>query len=90
MKSIEDYLEMMEYLTLEQVENTKWNIEDLKKIHPSLTEKDYLTFIMYLQLRPDLTDDEKDTCYKLIKISQALEKREIEKRYSHFEEASFI
>jgi hypothetical protein len=89
MKTIEEYLEMMEYLTLEEVENPKWKLQDLHKIHASLNEKDYLSYLVYLVLRPDISEDEKDTCRKLIKVLQALEKREINKRYNHFEIANF-
>lgn len=89
MKSIEEYLEMMEYLSLEDVENPKWKLQDLSKIHSSLNEKDYLSYLVYLILRPELPEDEKDTCRKLIKILQALEKREVNKRYNHFEIATF-
>jgi len=90
MKSIEEYLEMMEYLSVEEVEQPKWKLEDLQtKIHPSLDENNFLSYLFYLQLRPDLNDDEKDTLTKLMKLKIALNNREINKQYKHFEEANY-
>lgn len=85
MKSLEEILSQLEYLTVEDVENPKWKLEDLTKISSSLTEDNALTYAFYLALRTDLSDDEKDTLKKIIKIKQALEEREIRKKYSHFE-----
>ena len=86
MKSLEQILEDIQYLTEEDVTNPKWKLEDFVKISSTLTEDDYLTYIIYQQFRPDLSEDEKDTVNKIIKIKQALEKREIQKRYAHFKE----
>ena len=85
MKSLEEILEQLEYLTVEDVENPKWKLEDLTKISPTLTEDNCLTYAFFLMLRNDLSDDEKDTVNKIIKIKRALEEREIKKKYSHFE-----
>ena len=86
MKSLEEVLKKLEYLTTEDVENPKWELEELVKFNQHLTDNDFLTYVVYLSLRPDLSDDDKDTCNKIIKIKRALEKRDVEKQFKHFDE----
>ena len=85
MKTAEEILYMLEYLSHDYVEDPKWRLDDMTKLHPSLTEDNIMTYISYLAIRKDdITADERDTIEKIIKIKRALENREITKRYSHF------
>lgn len=85
MKTLEEILKQLEYLTVEEVENPKWKLEDLTKLSTYLNDEDFLTYIVYLSLRPDLPPDDRDTCEKIIKVKRALEARDIAKKYNHFE-----
>ena len=84
MLTLEQIKDGLEFLSREEVENPKWSLENLQLIHSSLTDDNFMSYIMYMSLRPDLSDDEKDTCLKLIKIKRAIENRKIEKEYKHF------
>jgi hypothetical protein len=85
MKTAEEILYMLEYLSQDYVDNPKWRLEDMTKLHTSLDENNIMTYISYLAIRKDdITPDEKDTIEKIIKIKRALERREINKRYAHF------
>ena len=85
MKTTEEILYMLEYLSKEYVDDPKWRLEDMIKLHPSLDENNIMTYISYLAIRKDdITADERDTIEKIIKIKRAIENREINKRYGHF------
>lgn len=84
MRTLEQIREGLEYLTEEQVTNPKWELDDLTKIHESLTEDDFFTYIVYQQFRPDLNENEQDTIMKMCKIKKALADRDIKKHYAHF------
>lgn len=84
MLSLESIQEGLQYLSLDEVENPKWSLDNMKLIHESLTDDNFMSYIMYMSLRPDLPSDDKDTCLKLIKIKRALENRKMEKEYKHF------
>tara|TARA_R110000868_G_scaffold19572_3_gene84254 strand:- start:1205 stop:1474 length:270 start_codon:yes stop_codon:yes gene_type:complete len=85
MKTTEEILHMLEYLSQDYVEDPKWRLEDMVKLHSSLDENNIMTYISYLAIRKDdITADERDTIEKIIKIKRALERREINKRYGHF------
>lgn len=84
MLTLEQIKEGLEFLTKDEVENPKWTLENLHLIHSSLTDDNFMSYIVYMSLRPDLPNDDRDTCLKLIKIKRALEERDIKKKYSHF------
>ena len=84
MKSLEETMKGLEYLSTEDVDNPKWSLDSLTNLHESLTDGNFMSYIVYLSLRPDLSDEDKDTCMKIIKIKKALEDRDIKKKYSHF------
>ena len=85
MKTAEEILYMLEYLSQDYVDNPKWRMQDMIKLHPSLDENNIMTYISYLAIRKDdIEPDERDTIEKIIKIKRALEHREITKRYAHF------
>jgi hypothetical protein len=85
MKTAEEILYMLEYLSHDYVDNPKWRLEDMVKLHSSLDENNIMTYISYLAIRKDdITADERDTIEKIIKIKRAIENREINKRYGHF------
>ena len=65
MKTTEGILHMLEYLSQDYVDDPKWRLEDMTKLHPSLTEDNILTYISYLAIRKDdITADERDTIEK--------------------------
>ena len=85
MKTAEEILYMLEYLSQDYVEDPKWRLDDMTKLHSSLDENNIMTYISYLAIRKDdITADERDTIEKNIKIKRALEHREITKKYGHF------
>ena len=85
MRTVEEILSMMEYFKEDYVNDPKWRLEDMIKLHPSLDEDNVMTYITYLAIRKDDIDpDEKEKIEKIIKIKIALERREINKRYAHF------
>jgi hypothetical protein len=88
-KQYEEYLQQIKYLTIDDVENPKIKFEDLEKFHPSLNEDNYLTYLFFLVLRPDLTETEKTHYKKMSLIKRALEKRDYEKQYKHFDIANY-
>ena len=65
MKSAEEILYMLEYLSQDYVDNPKWRMQDMTKLHPSLDENNIMTYISYLAIRKDdITADERDTIEK--------------------------
>ena len=85
MKTTEEILHMLEYLSKDYVDDPKWRLEDMTKLHPSLDENNIMTYISYLAIRKDdIKPDERDTIEKIIKIKRALEHTEITNRYGHF------
>ena len=85
MKTAEEILYMLEYLSQDYVDDPKSRMQDMIKLHPSLDENNIMTYISYLAIRKDdIEPDERDTIEKIIKIKRALEHREITKRYAHF------
>ena len=85
MKTTEEILHLLEYLSKDYVDDPKWRLQDMTKLYSSLDENNIMTYISYLAIRKDDIDaDEKDTIIKIIKIKRALEHREITKQYSHF------
>jgi hypothetical protein len=84
---IDEVLNRIEYLNELEKQSGKDNIlevEDLERLHPSLTLDNYLTFIIFLKLRDDLTEYEID-CYKqLIDKMKQREKKEISKYETRF------
>ena len=80
MRTTEEILQMLEYLSQDYVDDPKWRLQDMTKLHPSLDENNIMTYISYLAIRKDDIDaDEKDIIIKIIKIKRALEHREITK-----------
>ena len=71
----EELMQKMQYLTVEEVEHPKLEIEHLINISPTLHLDNYLTYIIYLQYRPDLPDDEKELIQNIITL---LKKKEDE------------
>lgn len=84
MKSLEEVMKGLEYLSKDDVENPVLTLDKMKMIHESLDDQNFLSYVMYLSLRPDLPEEDRDTCLKLIKIKRALENRDIQKHYGHF------
>ena len=88
-KTIEQLLQDLEYLSEAEVNDPKWTLDSLTNLHDSLNDNNFMSYIVYLSLRNDLSDEDKDTIEKIIKVKRALEDREIKKRYSHFALAQY-
>ena len=53
MKTAEEIFYMLEYLSQDYVDDPKLRLEDMIKLHPSLTEDNIITYISYLAIRKD-------------------------------------
>lgn len=89
MKTLEEILSKMTYLTKEEVETPRWKLEGLSKLSSTLTEDNVQTYLFYLQLRPDLSEEERETVKEIIKANVELEQRELQTKYKHFETANY-
>lgn len=81
----EELLQKLEYLSIDQVENPKLEVEDLMKISPTLHSDNPLTFMLYLHFRPDLPEDEKQLIQNLITLLQRREQEGYESFLKLFE-----
>ena len=88
--SIEDLLAKLEYITVDQLDNPRWELEDMVKIHPSLDEDNYLTYVIYLLMKEhELPEEQKEELKKMIEVMKEIEKKQIEKLYGNFEEVTY-
>lgn len=53
-----DFLNSINYLTEEDINNEKTTLEKISRLHPSLNEYNPLLYSIYLQSRKDLENDE--------------------------------
>ena len=60
-------LENIPVKTEEQLNNQKFTLEDCELIHKSLTLDNYLTYIVFMDRRPDLSEEDKNIIYEIIK-----------------------
>ena len=71
MKTAEEILYMLEYLSQDYVDNPEWRLEDMTKLHPSLDENNIMTYISYLAIRKDdIEPDERDTIEKSLRLEE--------------------
>jgi len=56
--------------TIEDIIAPKFQLEDAEKIHKSLTLDNSLTYIVFLDKRPDLSEEEKEIICEIIKRLQ--------------------
>lgn len=59
MSSIEEIQNIFGYISINEVETPKLTLQHLQRISPLLTENNYMTYQLFLQCRPDLSDDER-------------------------------
>ena len=74
-----DILENIPIKTEEQLLNKKFSLEDCEKIHKSLTLDNPLTYIVFIDKRPDLSEEDKNIIYEIIK--KLKENERIEYKY---------
>lgn len=88
---LDEVLARLENLSIEEIEpqDNRIEVEDLINISPCLHTENHLTYSIFLGLRKDLSDEEVSAYKSLIDVLRAREKREMEKRYSHFEPANY-
>ena len=88
--SIEDLLAKLEYITVDQLEKPSLELADMVKIHLSLDEDNYLTYVIYLIMKEhELSDERKEELKKMIELTKEIEKKQIEKLYGNFEEVKY-
>jgi len=75
--------------TVEDIVAPKFQLEDAQKIHPLLTLDNYLTYMVFLEKRPDLTEEEKEVIYQIIKRLQDNEKLEYKLHMDNMIDPSF-
>ena len=63
---LNDLLESIPDVKKSDLLESKINLEDIEKLHPSLTYDNPLTYFVYLDRRKDLSIDERNTCFKII------------------------
>ncbi len=85
---IEQIMEKLQYLTVQEVENPKLEVEQLSKLSPYLHLDDYLTYIVFLQYRQDLPEYEKKWYLDLIEALKEKERQEYEEALKRFETKS--
>lgn len=54
-----EFCQILGFLTESQLSEKKCSLEDIKRLSPKLTDDDYMLYLIYLQVRPDLPDDER-------------------------------
>lgn len=65
--NLNDLLEAIPNVKKSDLLESKIGLEDMEKLHPSLTYDNPLTYFVYLDRCKDLSVEEKNTCYKIIK-----------------------
>jgi len=66
-----DYSQLLPHKkTIEDIVAPKFQLEDAEKIHKSLTLDNSLTYIVFLDKRPDLSEEEKEIICEIIKRLQ--------------------
>lgn len=61
---LEMIYESIREVTKEDLKNVQ--LEDMQKIHPSLDLENPLTYIVYMDRRPDLTSDQRELVWKIV------------------------
>lgn len=56
--------------TIEDIVAPKFQLEDAEKIHKLLTLDNPLTYMIFLDKRPDLSEEDKEVIYEIIKRLQ--------------------
>jgi hypothetical protein len=62
-----DILENIPVKTEEQLLCKKFTLEDCERIHKSLTLDNPLTYIVFMDRRPDLSEEDKNILFEIIK-----------------------
>jgi hypothetical protein len=67
MKDFVDLLNSIDELKVEDVKEKRIELDDLQFIHPSLTLDNPLTYLVYLDKRQDLSDEDKTVIWNIAK-----------------------
>lgn len=51
---------LLEFLTLNDINNYKCSLSDIQRISPMLDESNYMTYYIFLQCRPDIVGEERE------------------------------
>lgn len=81
----QDFLKSIDYMTASDLEKHKTSMERLKKICPLLHEFNPLTHSLYLQLNPDLSDEDRQFHMQVIATLMEKEKRQVSEALKVFE-----
>lgn len=82
---LEEIMQRLQYLTVDEVENPKLEVEHLKKISPCLDLDNWMTYIIFLQYRPDLPEAEREMYLQLIEALKQNERDLYERELKRFE-----
>ena len=52
-------MDVLGYYTSEDITNRKCTLDDILRLSPMLNENDYMLYVIYLNVRPDLPEDER-------------------------------
>jgi len=84
-----DFINGIQYLTLDDITNNKCTLEGLKRLNPMLNEYNPMTYTIYLKSRPDLPDHEKHYYTELIKRLLSKEKQMMEEALKILEDKNY-
>jgi len=73
-----EILDSIPVKTEDDIKCRKIELTDMERIHPLLTLTNPLTYMVFLERRPDLSEEQKEVIYQIIKRLQANEKLEYE------------
>jgi len=73
-----EILDSIPVKTEETIKCRKFEIEDCERLHPLLTLTNPLTYMVFLDRRPDLSEEQKEVIFQIIKRLQVNEKLEYE------------
>lgn len=82
---LEELMFKLQYLTTEEVENPKLEIEHLARLSPTLHTDNPLTYIIFLAFRKDLPEEERKFYELVLEALQNKERQDYEEALKRFE-----
>lgn len=82
---LEEIMQRLQYLTIDEVENPKLEVEHIQKISPTLDLDNWMTYVIFLQYRQDLPEAEKEMYLQLIEVLKQNERDLYERELKRFE-----
>lgn len=82
---VEELMMKLQYLTVQEVEDPKLEIEHLTRISPSLHPDNPLTYAIFLTYRQDLPEEERELYVRIMEALQNKENEEYQEALKRFE-----